>query len=139
MPEDRPVTSAELYARAQLLQHRLRTWRRTIHQYPELTFDEHRTAGYVNGQMLDLGIETQTEIAKTGVVGHIRGGHGPPVGLRADMDALTIREENGSEFDSTRPGLMHACGHDAHTAMLMGAAALAAVKWMREQGAREEK
>ncbi len=139
MPEDRPVTSAELYERAQSLQHRLRTWRRTIHQYPELTFDEHRTAGYVNGQMLDLGIETQTEIAKTGVVGHIRGGHGPLVGLRADMDALPIQEENGSEFDSTRPGLMHACGHDPHTAMLMGAAALAAVKWMREQGAREEK
>ncbi len=139
MPEDRPVTSAELYERAQSLQHRLRTWRRTIHRYPELTFDEHRTAGYVNKQMLDLGIETQTEIAKTGVVGHIRGGHGPLVGLRADMDALPIQEENGGEFDSTRPGLMHACGHDAHTAMLMGAAALAAVKWMREQGAREEK
>ena len=132
MPEDRPVTSAELYERAQLLQHRIRTWRRTIHQYPELTFEEHRTAGYVNKEMLDLGIETQTEVAKTGVVGHIRGGHGPLVGLRADMDALPIQEENGSDFDSTRPGLMHACGHDAHTAMLMGAAAL--LKQVADEG-----
>ncbi|MDE0181112.1 MAG: M20 family metallopeptidase [Caldilineaceae bacterium] len=132
MPVDRPITSAELYARAQSLQHRIRNWRRTIHRYPELTFDEHRTAGYVNKEMQDLGIETQTEVAKTGVVGHIRGGHGPLVGLRADMDALPIQEENGSEFDSTRPGLMHACGHDAHTAMLMGAAAL--LKQVADEG-----
>ena len=132
MPDDRSVTSAELYARAQLLQHRLRTWRRTIHRYPELTFEEHRTAGYVNKEMLELGIETQTEVAKTGVVGHIRGGRGPLVGLRADMDALPIQEENGSDFDSTRPGLMHACGHDAHTAMLMGAAAL--LKQVADEG-----
>lgn len=121
---DSPVTSAELYARAKAIQPRIRRWRRTIHQYPELTFSEHRTAGYVNKAMLDLGIETQTEVAKTGVVGHIRGAGGPLVGLRADMDALPIQEENGSEFDSARPGIMHACGHDAHTAMLMGAAAL---------------
>lgn len=132
MPEDRTVTSAELYARAQSLQHRIRTWRRTIHQYPELTFDEHRTAGYVNKELLALGIETQTEVAKTGVVGHIHGGQGPLVGLRADMDALPIQEENGSEFDSARPGLMHACGHDAHTAMLIGAAAL--LKQVADEG-----
>ena len=81
MPEDRSVTGAELYARAQSLQHRIRTWRRTIHQYPELTFDEHRTAGFVNKELLDLGIETKTEVAKTGVVGHIHGGHGAAGGL----------------------------------------------------------
>ena len=129
---DTAVTSAELYARAKAILPRIRTWRRTIHQHPELTFTEHRTAGFVNKTMLDLGIETQTEVAKTGVVGHIRGGDGPLVGLRADMDALPIQEENGSGFDSERPGLMHACGHDAHTAMLMGAATL--LKEMADAG-----
>ena len=132
MPNDKAVTSAELYERAKAILPRIRTWRRTIHQHPELTFTEHRTAGFVNKTMLDLGIETQTEVAKTGVVGHIRGGDGPLVGLRADMDALPIQEENGSSFDSERPGLMHACGHDAHTAMLMGAATL--LKEMADAG-----
>ncbi len=132
MPNNAPVTSAELFARAKAIQSRLSAWRRTIHRYPELTFTEHRTAGYVNKTMLDLGIETQTEVARTGVVGHIRGGGGPLVGLRADMDALPIQEENGSGFDSERPGLMHACGHDAHTAMLMGAATL--LKEMADEG-----
>ena len=78
----------------------------------------------VNATLVDLGIETETEVAKTGVVGHIRGGAGPVVGLRADMDALPISEVNGSDFDSTRPGIMHACGHDAHTACLLGAATI---------------
>jgi len=64
MPEDTPVTSAELYARAKAIQPRIRTWRRTIHQHPELTFTEHRTASFVSKPMLDLGIETQTEVAK---------------------------------------------------------------------------
>ena len=132
MPNDKPVTSAELYARAKEIQSRISAWRRTIHRYPELTFTEHRTAGYVNKTMLDLGIETQTEVAKTGVVGHIHGGDGPLVGLRADMDALPIQEENGSGFDSERSGIMHACGHDAHTAMLMGAATL--LKEMADEG-----
>ena len=132
MSNDTPVTSAELYARAKAIQSRIRDWRRAIHQYPELTFTEHRTAGFVNAAMLDLGIETQTEVAKTGIIGHIHGGDGPLVGLRADMDALPIQEENGSAFDSTRAGLMHACGHDAHTAMLMGAATL--LKEMADEG-----
>ena len=78
----------------------------------------------VNSVLTGIGIETETEVAKTGVVGHIKGGKGPTVGLRADMDALPIQEINGSEFDSTRPGIMHACGHDSHTAMLLGAATI---------------
>lgn len=117
-----PVTPAEILERARAIHGQLRDWRREIHRYPELTFTEHRTSGMVNGVLGSLGIETETEIAKTGVVGHVRGGSGPVVGLRADMDALPILEVNGSDFDSTRPGIMHACGHDAHTAMLLGAA-----------------
>lgn len=118
------VSYAELLERARGLHEQIRAWRREIHRYPELTFTEQRTAGLVNATLIGLGIPTETEVAKTGVVGHIQGGDGPVVGLRADMDALPILEINGSEFDSTRPGIMHACGHDAHTAMLLGAATL---------------
>lgn len=122
--EQPPVTGAELLARARELHARIRTWRRTIHRHPELSFTEHRTAGLVNATLTDLGVDTETEVAKTGVLGHIAGGDGPLVGLRADMDALPIQEENGTDFDSARPGIMHACGHDAHTAMLLGAATI---------------
>jgi len=119
-----PVTKQEILHRAEQIHERIRGWRRTIHRYPELTFDEHRTAALVHATLIDLNIEAETEVAKTGVVGHIQGGDGPTVGLRADMDALPITEINGYEFDSTRPGIMHACGHDAHTAMLLGASAI---------------
>ena len=126
------IPSTELLERAKAIHEDIRTWRRTIHRHPELTFTEQRTAGLVNAALVDLGIETETEVAKTGVVGHIRGGAGPVVGLRADMDALPIQEINGTEFDSTRPGIMHACGHDAHTAMLLGAATL--LKGLADEG-----
>ena len=126
------ITSKELLDRAKAIHEDIRTWRRTIHRFPELTFAEQRTASLVNATLVDLGIETETEVAKTGVVGHIRGGAGPTVGLRADMDALPIQEINGTEFDSTRPGIMHACGHDAHTAMLLGAATL--LKGLADEG-----
>jgi amidohydrolase len=118
--------------RAKSIHEEIRAWRREIHKYPELTFTEHRTAGLVNSVLMGMGIETETEVAKTGVVGHIPGAEGPLVGLRADMDALPIQETNGTEFDSTRPGIMHACGHDAHTAMLLGAATL--LKGLADEG-----
>src|SRR5690606_26067522 len=116
------VSYAELLERAKSLHEQMRVWRREIHRHPELTFTEQRTAALVNATLVSLGIPTETEVAKTGVVGHLQGGEGPVVGLRADMDALPIMEINGTEFDSLRPGIMHACGHDAHTAMLLGAA-----------------
>ncbi len=119
-----PISNAELLQRAKNIHEQIRSWRREIHRHPELTFTEHRTAGMVNSVLTGIGIETETEVAKTGVVGHIKGGKGPTVGLRADMDAPPIQEINGSEFDSTRPGIMHACGHDSHTAMLLGAATI---------------
>jgi amidohydrolase len=126
------ITSQEIFERAKGIHEQIRGWRQQIHRYPELTFDEHRTAGLVNSVLVDLGIETETEVAKTGVVGHIRGGDGPVIGLRADMDALPITEESGEAFSSSRPGIMHACGHDGHTAMLMGAATI--LKGLADEG-----
>ena len=132
MSNSAPISSAEIYQRAKAIQPQIQAWRREIHRFPEMSFTEHRTAGLVNAEMISLGIQTETEVAKTGVVGHIRGGDGPTVGLRADMDALPISEENETEFNSTRPGIMHACGHDAHTAMLLGAATI--LKGLADEG-----
>lgn len=126
------ISSTELLARAQAIHADIRAWRREIHRNPELTFTEHHTAGLVNSTLVTLGIETETEVAKTGVVGHVKGGAGPFVGLRADMDALPILETNGTDFDSINPGIMHACGHDSHTAMLLGAATL--LKGLADEG-----
>ena len=92
------VTADEVLRRAQDLHEDIRAWRREIHRYPELTFTEQRTAGLVNSVLVDREIETETEVAKTGVVGHIRGGSGPVVALRADMDALPIQEINGTDY-----------------------------------------
>ncbi|MDM8531942.1 amidohydrolase [Anaerolineales bacterium HSG25] len=116
-----PITSHEIMQRAEILHEKMRTWRQTIHRYPELGFDETRTANLVYNELTNLGIETETGIAKTGVIGQVYGNDGPTVGLRADMDALPIQEQNNTEFNSLYPGLMHACGHDMHTAILLGA------------------
>ena len=98
--------------------------RRDFHEHPELAFQEVRTSGIVADRLRALGVEdVRTGIAGTGVTGLIRGtkaGDGPTVLLRADMDALPILEENQVEYVSQNPGVMHACGHDAHTAMLLG-------------------
>jgi amidohydrolase len=99
--------------------------RRDIHAHPELGFEEVRTSGVVARELTRLGISHQTAIGKTGVVGLIAGGRpGPVLAIRADMDALPIEEKSGLPFASTRPGLMHACGHDIHTTTLLGVAAV---------------
>lgn len=99
-------------------------WRRHLHAHPELSFDCHETAKFVEEKLRSFGItEIETGVATSGVVAIIEGqGDGPTIGLRADMDALPIHEETGVEYASTVPGKMHACGHDGHTAMLLGAA-----------------
>src|SRR5215208_5818155 len=94
--------------------------RRHLHAHPELGFEEHETAAYVAERLRSLGIETRTGVGRTGVVGVIRGGSpGRTVMLRADMDALPIQEEGDKPYASTRPGVMHACGHDGHTAIVL--------------------
>ena len=101
-------------------------WRHDFHEHPELLYDVHRTAGIVAERLREFGCdEVVTGIGRTGVVAVIRGrqsGSGRVIGLRADMDALPIEEVSGVPFASKTPGLMHACGHDGHTAMLLGAA-----------------
>jgi amidohydrolase len=99
--------------------------RRHLHAHPELGFQEHRTAQFVAERLRTLGIEVQTGVAGTGVVGLIRGGQpGKTVMLRADIDALPIQEQNDVPYRSTVPGVMHACGHDGHTAILLNTARL---------------
>ncbi|MEA2917743.1 MAG: hypothetical protein QOJ15_9824 [Bradyrhizobium sp.] len=111
------------------LQPDIQAWRRDIHQHPELLYDVHRTAAFVADRLREFGCdEVATGLGRTGVVGVIKGRKPAGkadikvIGLRADMDALPIEEETNLDYTSRTPGLMHACGHDGHTAMLLGAA-----------------
>jgi hippurate hydrolase len=111
------------------MQAEITSWRQDLHAYPELLFEVHRTAGTVAAKLREFGCdEVATGIGRTGVVGVIRGrkstpsGPGRTIGLRADMDALPIEEDSNVAYRSTIAGKMHACGHDGHTAMLLGAA-----------------
>ncbi len=99
--------------------------RRQVHRHPELGFREVQTAALAAQRLADLGISVRTGVGKTGVIGDL-GGAGPCIALRADMDALPIQEENEVLYASAVPGVMHACGHDAHVACLLGAAQLLA-------------
>jgi hippurate hydrolase len=114
-----------LLNRALEVQPEIAGWRRELHMNPELLFDTHKTSALVADKLAEFGCdEIVTGLGRTGVVGVIRGRHGegPAVGLRADMDALPIAEETGLDYASKVPSRMHACGHDGHTAMLLGAA-----------------
>jgi amidohydrolase len=110
------------------LQPEIQAWRRDIHEHPELLYDVHRTAAFVADRLREFGCdEVATGLGKTGVVGVIKGrkpggGDVKVIGLRADMDALPIEEATNLPYASKTPGKMHACGHDGHTAMLLGAA-----------------
>ncbi len=116
-------TAASISGAVAALKDQLVSDRRHFHRHPELGFKEQQTAAYVADRLKKLGIEHQTGVAETGVVGLIRGAHpGRCVLLRADMDALPLTEETGAEYSSENVGVHHACGHDGHTAMLLAAA-----------------
>ena len=107
----------------QALQPQLVQWRRTLHQKPELGFREQLTAAFVAGKLTQWGIPHQTGVARTGIVALVEGERpGPVLAIRADMDALPIQEMNSVPYRSQHDGIMHACGHDGHTAIALGAA-----------------
>jgi amidohydrolase len=123
--------STAIAQQAEAMQNQLTQWRRHLHQYPELGNREFKTAAYIVEQLKDLGLEIKTGIAKTGVVAILKGGKpGPVIALRADMDALPVKERvnipyastDSSMYGKTKVAVMHACGHDAHVAMLIGTA-----------------
>jgi amidohydrolase len=118
-----PINKSCIRAAIQDLQTQLVDWRRRLHQRPELGFREQLTADFISQRLTDWGIEHQTGIAETGVVAVIEAtAPGPVLGIRADMDALPIQEENQVSYCSQHPGIMHACGHDGHVAIALGAA-----------------
>ncbi|TKI07898.1 M20 aminoacylase family protein [Martelella alba] len=98
------------------------TWRREIHAHPEIGLQEFATSAKISELLREFGLEVHTGIAGTGVVGLLSHGEGPSIALRADIDALPIRESHSVAWCSASPGIMHACGHDGHTAILLGAA-----------------
>lgn len=118
------MSDLDLLAHARSLGPTLVDLRRDLHRHPELGFEEHRTAGVVAAHLRGLGLEPRTEVGITGVTADIVGTAGPMVAVRADMDALPIQEDATHEYSSNTDGVMHACGHDAHTAGLLGTAAL---------------
>lgn len=119
--------------KARELQDELIRLRRDIHANPELGFREFRTAALVADTLHELGIPVQTGVGRTGVVGTIGTGNGPTIAIRADMDALPILEKTNQPYASQNSGVMHACGHDSHTAMLLGAAHLLKQSLVAEQ------
>ena len=120
----------EIIKELEELQPEMQSWRRDFHAHPEIAFEEHRTAQIVAEKLESFGIEVETGLAGTGVVGTLKKGTGNrSIGLRADLDALLINEANDFEHKSKTPGKMHACGHDGHTTMLLGAA-----KYLAEKG-----
>ena len=111
--------------RADELAEDLVRWRRHLHMHPEPSMEEHETAAFVVEVLREMGIEDIEEgVGETGVVAHICGHGDRCVALRADMDALELTEDTGAEYASCNEGVMHACGHDGHTACLLGAAAI---------------
>ena len=107
-----------------LIKDKIINWRRDFHQYPELGFKEFRTAKRIKEILDEMSIDSKSGVGKTGLIADINFGEGPSIALRADMDALPIQESSELEFSSKNDGVMHACGHDGHMAMLLGAAEL---------------
>ncbi|AFZ34191.1 amidohydrolase [Stanieria cyanosphaera PCC 7437] len=123
LPRSYSVNLEQIRLEIRALQAQLVEWRRTIHQKPELAFQEHLTAEFITQKLQEWGIESQTEIAQTGIVATIKSNDpGKVLAIRADMDALPIQEANEVTYRSQHPGKMHACGHDGHVAIALGTA-----------------
>ena len=117
------MTPGAALAGAESLREPMSAWRRRIHAHPELAFQEHRTAAFIADRLREMDLEVHTGIGGTGVVGTLQAGSSSrAVGIRAEMDALPIQEATGLPYASGVPGVMHACGHDGHCAMVLGAA-----------------
>ncbi|MCZ8354784.1 MAG: amidohydrolase [Cyclobacteriaceae bacterium] len=138
-----PKLQSKIMQQAAAIEQKMIGWRRDIHQFPELSNREKRTAAKVAEHLKSLGIEVQTGVAYTGVVGVLKGGKpGPVVALRADMDALPVTERNGlafaskerTVFNGQETGVMHACGHDTHVAILMATAEILAANRQELKG-----
>ena len=110
--------------KAQEIEQNIIAWRREIHKNPELGFEELKTANLVAKTLTDMGIEAEVGVGRTRVVSRLGDGNGRKIGIRADMDALPIQEANDVPYKSQTPGVMHACGHDAHTAILLAVATM---------------
>jgi amidohydrolase len=135
LPAPPAVPDAEIRAAAERIRPGVVAVRRDLHAHPELGNREERTGRLVAERLLSLGLEVRRPVARTGVVGVLRGGRpGRVVALRADMDALPLEETNDLPFRSQVKGVMHACGHDAHTAILLGAAEVLALLRTRLPG-----
>ncbi len=104
------------------IEHTIINWRRDFHRYPELSFKEYRTGEVIEKELKSMGLNPKTNVGKTGLTADIEFGDGPMIAIRADMDALPIQETSGLDFASVNDGVMHACGHDGHMAMLLAAA-----------------
>ncbi|WP_306454089.1 M20 metallopeptidase family protein [Evansella halocellulosilytica] len=127
------IEEDELLVESKNMKENLVAWRRDFHQHPELGFEEVRTSSIVADYLESLGLEVQRGVAKTGVIALLKGDEpGPTVGLRADMDALPIHDQKDTTYKSTIDGKMHACGHDAHTTILMGAATILTKKGLQK-------
>ena len=123
LPSRHAIASSEIRLDIRTLHPQIVTWRRHLHQRPELGFQEQLTAEFVAKKLQEWGINHETGIAKTGIVATIVGnGKGPVLAIRADMDALPIQEENNVPYRSQHDGMMHACGHDGHVAIALGTA-----------------
>jgi amidohydrolase len=114
--------SQTIFEQAKSMHEQLIAWRRIIHQNPELGFEETKTSNFVAQTLREMGVETEVGVGRTGIVARFGNGDGRKIGIRADMDALPIQEANDVPYKSQVDGKMHACGHDAHTAMLLGVA-----------------
>jgi amidohydrolase len=126
-PPESPLTAARLLDAARALVPQVVAWRRHLHRHPEVAFEEVRTSQFIAETLAQLPALTITRPTRTSVVAELRGGRpGPTIAVRADIDALPIVEENDVDYRSTRDGAMHACGHDGHTAIVLGLASLLA-------------